>query len=411
MRILIVSKFAEIQGGVERHIQDLSAELRSRGDITRHFTAEDVEHNHGPVFSKHAVQEIGLVKSTQLLLWNSNARKHLKEVVAEFQPDIIHFHSIYHQLSPSILGTVPVPSVMTFHDLKFAAPCYALFRSNEFCTECVGKLIKTPAIRHKCVAESVTASFICTVEDVVHHGRYLRTIDRFIVPSHFARDIAVRSGVPTSRLEVISWGTHPMEIDTLKPPNIVAPNITYIGRLHRTKGVVELLEAWKGMTKPTGSILNIAGAGELEEFVKKCASEDPSICYHGMLQTADLSRLVQSTTVGIMPSKAPETMGMSALEFLTAGVPLISSPAGALGDLHGPGVIPISEVTVSSIREALYRALKSDEMKSLRDELKKRDFSEYTVKRMVDEIRACYERTLLNAQSLGASRIRRCKTF
>ena len=380
-----MSKFRKFQGGVERHIDELMAQLTRRGHDVGLFSSEDVEHDGGSVFSASA-QGAERVKSAKLLLWNSQARISIRNVIEEFRPDILHFHSIYHHLSPSVLGITNLPSVMTLHDYKLSAPCYTLYREGRVCQDCVGRVAAMPAIRHKCISGSRLASSLCAVEAAAHRRRYTSSVDRFIVPSQFAFDVAAKGGVPTDRMSIVSWGSRNLQVPVGGRSNVVF----FGGRLHPTKGVDLLVDAWRSLPPDHGYVLRIAGEGEITAQLDLSASKDPSIELVGLLSQQELLRQVATATLAVVPSLFPETMGLSAIEALCNGTPIISSGRGALADLTGPGVWTLPEVDSPHLRAALISLLIDGGVEAMQKDLHKRDMSQYTLGQMVYGIEQVY---------------------
>jgi glycosyltransferase involved in cell wall biosynthesis len=384
-RVLLVSKFKKFQGGVERHVYDLMNGLTERGHEVELFSSEDVEAAGGVVFSASATG-FAKVKSGQVLLWNSRARALIRRVVKEFRPDIVHYHSIYHQLSPSVLGAFGVPTVMTLHDYKLSAPCYTLYRDGEICQACVGKALAVPAIRYKCVSRSAAASALCATEDVMHRRRHRSEVGRFIVPSRFAFDVAIRGGLPADRVSIIPWG-----IASAGGVSSHESKVAFFGgRLHPTKGLEVLLDAWQSLPTGHGCVLRIAGEGELEPLVRETASVNTTVQFLGMLPSEGVMKKVRTAAIAVVPSLFPETMGLSALEALVAGTPVLSSGRGALADLSGPGVWTLPSVDVPAMRAALVSLLLEGQAEVCRQDLSARDLSRYDFDRMIDAIEAEY---------------------
>jgi len=387
-RILMVAKFREVRGGAERHLHDLIGGLRRRGHDVTLFSSEDVEAAGGFVFTA-STGRMARVESARALLWNSAARTLLARMTNECRPDVVHFHGVYHQLSPSVLGVCDVPAVMTLHDNKLAAPCYALFRDGDVCQACVGKMVATPAIRYKCVKGSTLGSALCVVEDVLYRRRYRRLVDRFIVPSRFSHDVAVRGGLPAERVSVIPWGVavEPVAASTYQP------RVAFFGgRLERMKGLQVLLDAWESMPAGHGCVLRIAGRGELENKVKAVAQRNPSVQFLGLLPGSAVLAEARGAAIAMVPSLMPETMGLAAIESLIAGTPVVASDHGALVDLRGPGVWTLPQVDVEGLRTALVRLLLENEEAAYREALSRRDLSLYRFDGMLDAIEAQYVR-------------------
>jgi len=385
----MVSKFRAYQGGVERHIEDLMKELGSRGHQVGSFTSEDLESTGGATFTSEPRGVRQKILVARDLLWNQRARDSFRERLRAFSPEIVHFHSIYHQLSPSLLGAFDGPQVMTLHDYKLAAPCYTLIRDGRICTDCVGRSLPIPSVRHRCVGGSVLGSSLCAAEHLIHRRRYESAIDRFIVPSEYARGIMVQAGLDADALATIPWGVAPTDIDRERSA-LEGIRVVYAGRLHDSKGIMVLLDAWKLVDSRYGARLLIAGGGELGADVTGFADSNARVTYMGVLSSEDARRLIGSADLVVVPSLAAETMGLTALEALRAGVPLISSGSGALAELTGAGVIEVQPIADELARTI--NGLLSDpgRLSGIRAELAVRDLGTYTVGGMVDRIEAEY---------------------
>lgn len=64
------------------------------------------------------------------VIYSFEAKKKFEALIRDFKPDIIHYHNIYHQLSPSILSVAKkykIPTVMHLHDYKLISANYNLF--------------------------------------------------------------------------------------------------------------------------------------------------------------------------------------------------------------------------------------------------------------------------------------------
>ena len=75
------------------------------------------------------------------MVWSLSSSRGMARALERFQPDVVHCHNIYHQLSPSILAPVRragVRCVMTLHDYKLACPSYQMLDHGQLCDACVG---------------------------------------------------------------------------------------------------------------------------------------------------------------------------------------------------------------------------------------------------------------------------------
>lgn len=329
MRILHVSKFARVTGGVERHMVDLAVLQTQAGHQTEIFSSEfrGSELNLDP--SKASVA--GAVHTTTRVLWSDDARRALKRRIQTFDPHVVHFHSISHQLSASVLHAVPrsTPVVMTLHDYKLAAPCYLLLRNGEACTECVGSIVPLPAVRHKCVKHSRGASLVCATEQVAHLRSYRTKVDRFIVPSRFAASILSESrAVNRTRVRVVPHGVG-VSAAPARPSE--SRRFVFLGRLAPEKGLDDLLASWvmSGIGEH-GYTLEIVGDGPAVDLLRGAPG---SVVHRGWLAQPEIAACLTAARCVVVPSRFHETFGLSAAEAMAAGVPLIAARSGALTEM------------------------------------------------------------------------------
>jgi glycosyltransferase involved in cell wall biosynthesis len=127
----------------------------------------------------------------------------------------------------------------------------------------------------------------------------------------------------------------------------------FVGRLSREKGVMDLLEAWRLMgrgsdrgdcpTSPTARLL-VAGpdmeghewdvGSEARSFVERHRLGD-TVRFMG--PTDDVPGLMHAADVAVQPSHF-EALGLSAIEALACGVPVVASAVGGLVDFVFDGV-------------------------------------------------------------------------
>jgi glycosyltransferase involved in cell wall biosynthesis len=109
----------------------------------------------------------------------------------------------------------------------------------------------------------------------------------------------------------------------------------FVGRLSREKGLVELLEAWRQL-QPDNALLVIAGPDMAGH------AWDVGVCGRAFVErhrltatvrfvgpVADVAPLVRVVDVAVQPSHF-EALGLSAIEALASGVPVVASAVGGL---------------------------------------------------------------------------------
>jgi len=111
----------------------------------------------------------------------------------------------------------------------------------------------------------------------------------------------------------------------------------YVGRLSREKGLMELMDAWNRI-RPAHAVLLIAGPDmvghdwnvgpQARELVERNGLTG-SVRFLG--STTDVASLLRVADVFVQPSHF-EALGLSAIEALASGVPVVSSAVGGLLD-------------------------------------------------------------------------------
>lgn len=147
----------------------------------------------------------------------------------------------------------------------------------------------------------------------------------------------VRSRRARSRIFVVPPG---IDLDVFRPARAGertgSPTVLFLGRLERRKGVDTLLDAFAAVagSRPDARLL-LAGSGSLDDEVRSRASLEPlagRVAVLGQVERAEVPALLRSSTLFCMPSLG-EPLGMSALEALACGLPVVVTDAGGLADL------------------------------------------------------------------------------
>jgi glycosyltransferase involved in cell wall biosynthesis len=342
MRVLHVNKFLYRRGGAEGYLLDLAELQRARGDEVAYFgmthPENDTPQRYGEHFPPHVELEppprgpVRRAAAVGRMVYSPASRRGLARVIADFQPDVLHLHNIYHQLSPSVLGAARaagVPCVLTLHDYKLACPSYQMLAGHTICDACVTGG-PWQAVRRRCKDGSLGASAVLSIESWLHRvTRAYGAVGAFVSPSRFLADVMRRAGVYPDRLRVVN---NFVDAAAIAPKAAPGGGIVYAGRLSPEKGVDTLILA----AALGGYEVDIAGDGPARAELERGAPAN--VRFHGRLAKADLHDLVRGAAVAAVPSRWHENQPMAVLEAFACGVPVVATELGGLPELVDAGV-------------------------------------------------------------------------
>lgn len=341
MKILMINSFNYLRGGGERCFFDLSELLRSHGHEVIPFCMDHPK-NLPSEFSDYFVSYIdfptelekpGLTPKLRVLervLYSREARQKVEALIADTQPDLVHIHGFIHEMSTSILPALKaagLPVVQTLHDYKPACPNTTFVSNDRICEACKGGKYYNMT-RLRCKRGSRSASFLATAEMYFHEvfHLYQPNIDHFISPSRFLRDKMIEHGIRTP-IDAIPNFINPDSFSAVYEPE---NHFVFAGRLVRVKGILTLLEAMRHVGGD--SVLNIAGAGELEPEMRQFVETHnlTNVRFVGHLGTDELASLVQRALFTVVPSEWYENYSMTVIESLACGTPVIGANIGGI---------------------------------------------------------------------------------
>ena len=294
----------------------------------RHFPAE-VELDPPPAGVGARAAAVGRI------LWSTSARRGIDAVVAEFAPDIVHLHNIYHHLSPSILGPLArrgIPAVMTLHDYKLACPTLPAARPRPALRGLPGRPL--PPRRRPPLQPGLAGQ---------QHGQRVRVVRRtrfkaydkirlLIGPSRFLVDKMAQARVFPDRLRHLE-----NFVDAPAPPRAKqAGLVVFAGRLSPEKGIDTLIGS---MATLPDARLAIAGEGiergRLEALADAVAPA--RVRFLGRLDKGAVDELLAEAAAVAVPSRWYENQPMVVLEALAAGTAVVGTAMGGLPEVIEPG--------------------------------------------------------------------------
>lgn len=325
MRILSIHNRYKIRGGEEEVFEAEAQLLREHG----HDVDEYVKDN-------EQLASLSSLATATKTIWSQEAYGEVREHLKTHSADVIHVHNFLPLISPAVYYAARdqgVPVVQTLHNYRLLCPNALFFRDGQVCTDCLGKPIPWPGVKHSCYRQSRPASAVTATMLSIH--RALQTwhnmVDCYITLTEFARQQFIKGGLPAHKVVV--------------KPNFVQPEpgpgsgqgnyALYVGRLSVEKGLDTLLSAWE--TLDSQIPLKIVGDGPLANDVIEATKRLNNVEWLGRRPMTEVHDLMGDATCLIFSSKWYETFGRVAIEAFAKGTPVIASNIGALTELVEAG--------------------------------------------------------------------------
>lgn len=197
--------------------------------------------------------------------------------------------------------------------------------------------------------------------------------DRVVAVSHWTKNIAVQHySVPAGKIEVIHNGINPGSNENVKrtKPPVGSQIVTFLGRITHQKGPLYFVDAARRVHEKFPDVhFVVAGSGDqLPLMIERIAQLRLSRHFHftGFLRNDDIDRLWAMSNIYVMPSVS-EPFGITPLEAMRAGVPVILSKQAGVGEVM-PHAIKVDFWNCEAFAEAICSVLR---FKSLANTLKK----------------------------------------
>lgn len=264
--------------------------------------------------------------------WSARVRRE----IAEFRPDVAHVHNVFPLLSPGVISackSAGVPVVQTLHNYRLMCPAGTLYRDGKICEDCVGRLYPWPGVVHACYRGSRLGTAVVGAGIMLHRGlrTYAKQVDCFAVLTDFARAKFAALPLPAERFRKLpNWTSQDPGMGEGKGGFFL-----FAGRLTPEKGIATLLAAWSKL--PSGMLLKIAGAGPMEDAVRRAAAASSSIEYLGFQPAETIHGLMRQATGVLLPSQWYEGLPLTLVESFATGTPVIASRLGGLAELVSEG--------------------------------------------------------------------------
>ncbi len=252
----------------------------------------------------------------QKLIWhavesyNPRVASRVRPILEQEKPDVMHIRNV-EDFSPyicQVASTLRIPVVVTLNSYTWLCPKATMFKNKRNCAnqcwEC--KLITLPKKHLSRHVDAVVGVSQFMIERHQQYGYFPQAQPSVIYSSASAQKIPM----PIQHNGYVALG--------------------YIGRVHPTKGVDQIIEAFK--TLPPPHQLLIAGDGP-EEYVRYCrslAEDNRRIVFLGKYPATDFYRQVDAVVINSLWN---EPFPRVLVEAYAAGRPVIAARTGGTPEM------------------------------------------------------------------------------
>lgn len=342
MRILFVNKFLYPKGGAETYVFSLGEALQKHGHTVQYFGLKNANNIVGNEIGSY-VSDIdfnkGVFKNLSApfrIIYSVEARRSIKKVLYNFEPDVVHLNNIQFHITPSIIIEIEkyrkrtgknVKIIYTAHDYQLVCPSHGLFDTNlRICEKCLnGNYVN--CLKTKCMKNSRMKSFLAMVDAYVWKKSKAYTyIDTIICPSGFLKEKLDTQARFASKTVVLHNFIDLPVVQSVKKGDYVLE----FGHLSKDKGTNTVLEVAKRMPEVK---FVFAGYGKAVEDIKKVENAE----YVGFKTGEELKLLIQQARCSVVPSEWYENCPFSVIESQTYLTPVVCSRMGGIPEIIKDG--------------------------------------------------------------------------
>lgn len=340
MKILMINKFLHPNGGSETYIFKLGAYLQSQGHEVQYFGMEHEDRivgNRANAYTSnmdfHGGSKLAKLTYPITTIYSSEARKKIRLVLDDFQPDVCHLNNFNYQLTPSIILEIrkwekqsghKCMILYTAHDYQLVCPNHMCNNPNTFenCEKCLGGHFLN-CTKGKCIHGSLAKSAVGTMEATFWKwmGVY-KQIDAVICCSGFLKTKLDADPVLAEKTVVMHNFVDPVESKAVQKKDYVL----YFGRYSHEKGIATLVQAAKELHEIP---FVFAGSGPLEYLLE----DVPNIRNVGFQTGEALETLVREARFTVYPSEWYENCPFSVMESQMYGTPVLGAEIGGVPEL------------------------------------------------------------------------------
>lgn len=335
MRILHIHRDYRPLGGGERYLFDLARALEEKGHEVIVLTSRQKD------ICQDGGRKVYTIPNAFGFRDGLAVSRVIEGIVGREDPQLIHLHNTHYFLSPPVVHRLQRlrPTVQFFHSLH----PFCLFqgrkiipREEQLCRFPLGvcclrkgcwSQVKELCFDRRRWRELVIALWGLSVA---------RRLERVLVGSRYMVEELRRNGFPEERISVLPL--YPGEDPVVEGEEGTNGDgeILFVGRIHRDKGLWELLDALSLIQGRAWS-LKVVGEGERETLARFCEriqelTLENRVSLVGKLSGKELAARYRACALVVFPSIVPETFGLVGVEAMSFARPVVAFDVGGVSE-------------------------------------------------------------------------------
>lgn len=325
MKILVIHNFHRkgSASGDDQVFKSETALLEAHGHQVIRYSVSNDEFDQSNIFGK--------IAKTFGMTWSFKNYRQVMKLVKKEKPDIVHIHTFFPLLSPSVLYAAKRSGgkvVATLHDTRFVCPCATSLRGTELCNLC-GDGHYLRMCRYGCFKGSRVQSFLVAMNFKYHRIRktFYKQIDKYICLNENQMNLLREIGFDSAKL-IKKYNFVPDAEANLKPQKISGIPERYVvfyGRIGEEKGIRVLMKIWEMLPEIP---LVVMGGGPLEDTFEKWAEKHDNVYFLGYTQHDKCLTIVKGGEFVVFPSIWYEGCSMVEIESESLGKALVATDLG-----------------------------------------------------------------------------------
>jgi len=329
MKLLFVHEHLGAWAGAEANLFEVATALRERG--------HELALLHGSPTGRGEEQWRALFPRR----FSAEAAGAARLALDVFQPDVVFLHN-----SPGLevttglaAGDVPVVRMVHDHHLFCLRGCRYSTWSREPCTRAFSPLCLLPCggfVQRRATGWSLAfGDYLRKRQELTLH----RGFSRLIVASEYMFEELRRNGFRAEQIEIHAPVPGRPLPPAPAPEGAPRNRIVFAGQIVRGKGVDVLLESLALVQTPFECL--ILGDGNHRGYCERLAFRlglDSRVKFTGFLPAEEVAAHYQTASLAVFSSVWPEPFGLSGLEALRHGLPVVAFDVGGVREWLEDGV-------------------------------------------------------------------------